>query len=138
MYVDGEEYFIRGVGFRPIPAGGNDNHNWSNDPHNYMDDLDTLREMGINTLRIYDGLTNLSSGQAFLDAVHDHGMKVIMGEFGWWWPYTEDITNPDVKERIITALNGTINRYKNHPAILSWEIGNERNKWTYSEQEEKD
>ncbi len=71
-------------------------------------------EAGINTIRVYAPITEKS----VLDEINDSGLKVIMG-FGYNQGGQNDI------------LSGTfidyINTYKNHEAILFWELGNEYN-----------
>jgi len=71
-------------------------------------------EAGINTIRVYAPIDN----KDVLDKIHDAGLKVIIG-FGYNQGGRFDI------------LSGTfvdyINTFKNHPAILMWELGNEYN-----------
>ena len=71
-------------------------------------------EAGINTIRVYTPIDD----EAVLDQIQKAGLKVIIG-FG----YNQN-GNFDV-------LSGTfinyVNKYKNHSAILMWELGNEYN-----------
>jgi len=73
-----------------------------------------MKEAGINTVRVYSPILEKS----VLDEIDAAGLKVIIG-FG----YNQD-GNYDI-------LSGTfidyVKKYKNHDAILLWELGNEYN-----------
>jgi exo-beta-1,3-glucanase (GH17 family) len=69
---------------------------------------------GINTIRVYEPIDNIK----ILDKFEAAGLKVIMG-FGYNQHGNFDILSG-------TFLN-YINKYKNHKAILFWELGNEYN-----------
>ncbi len=102
-------YVIKGVCYHPVPKGS--------DKRNFemlSEDLALMNEAGINTIRLYAPVDN----KAILDEIHRAGIKVIVG-FGFNQGGHFDI------------LSGTfinyINKYKEHPAILFWELGNEYN-----------
>lgn len=107
--VNGSCYTIKGVCYHPVPIGSN-----SRDFCNLTQDLALMKEAGINTIRVYSPITDV----AVLDQIHAAGFKVIIS-FG----YNQD-GNFDV-------LSGTfinyINTFKDHNAILFWELGNEYN-----------
>ncbi|BAX82589.1 glycoside hydrolase family 2 TIM barrel-domain containing protein [Labilibaculum antarcticum] len=109
ILVNDSVYTIKGICYHPVPKGG-DKRSFSN----LTEDLSLMVEAGINTIRVYSPITDL----AVLDQIHEAGLKVIIG-FGYNQGGQNDI------------LSGTfidyINRYKNHDAILFWELGNEYN-----------
>jgi len=109
IMVDGKPYLIKGVCYHPVPKGSD-----KRDFGNLSQDLALMVEAGINTIRVYEPIDD----KAVLDEIHAAGIKVIIG-FG----YNQD-GNFDI-------LSGTfidyINKYKNHKAILLWELGNEYN-----------
>jgi len=109
IMVDGSPYLIKGVCYHPVPKGSD-----KRDFDNLTQDLALMVEAGINTIRVYEPIDEI----AVLDEIHDAGIKVIIG-FG----YNQD-GNFDI-------LSGTfidyVNKYKNHKAILLWELGNEYN-----------
>ncbi len=83
--------------------------------------LASLKKMGGNALRTYtaDGLDTL------LDQAHELGLAVMVG---LWvgremegFDYKDSVAVRKQKERI----REIIIRYKNHPAVLCWAIGNE-------------
>ncbi len=114
ILLNNSAYTIKGICYHPVPKGS-DKRNFSN----LSQDLDLMLEAGINTIRVYEPITEFS----VLDQIHAAGLKVIIG-FGYNQGGLNDI------------LSGTfidyVNTYKNHEAILLWELGNEYNyhpKW---------
>ena len=109
ILVNENPYLIKGICYHPVPKGSKDLS------FNSLDqDLALMVEAGINTIRVYAPIDN----KDVLDKIHDAGLKVIIG-FGYNQGGRFDI------------LSGTfvdyINTFKNHPAILMWELGNEYN-----------
>ena len=109
ILVNENPYLIKGICYHPVPKGSKDLS------FNSLDqDLALMVEAGINTIRVYVPIDN----KDVLDKIHDAGLKVIIG-FGYNQGGRFDI------------LSGTfvdyINTFKNHPAILMWELGNEYN-----------
>jgi len=109
ILVNENPYLIKGICYHPVPKGSKDLSFDSLDQ-----DLALMVEAGINTIRVYAPIDN----KDVLDKIHDAGLKVIIG-FGYNQGGRFDI------------LSGTfvdyINTFKNHPAILMWELGNEYN-----------
>ena len=109
ILVNENPYLIKGICYHPVPKGSKDLS------FNSLDqDLALMVEAGINTIRVYVPIDN----KDVLDKIHDAGLKVVIG-FGYNQGGRFDI------------LSGTfvdyINTFKNHPAILMWELGNEYN-----------
>lgn len=109
IQLNGLPYLIKGVCYNPVPLGSD-----HRDFNNLSEDLALMKEAGINTIRVYSPVDD----QQVLDEIHEAGIKVIIG-FGYNQNGYFDI------------LSGTfidyINNYKDHPAILFWELGNEYN-----------
>jgi hypothetical protein len=109
IMVDGRQYVIKGICYHPVPKGSD-----KRDFGKLTQDLTLMIEAGINTIRVYEPIDD----KAVLDEIHKAGIKIIVG-FG----YNQD-GNFDI-------LSGTfadyINKYKDHEAILLWELGNEYN-----------
>ncbi len=109
ILINDSVYTIKGICYHPVPKGS-DKRNFGN----LSEDLALMLEAGINTIRVYTPITDVS----VLDEIHEAGLKVIIG-FGYNQGGHNDI------------LSGTfinyINAYKNHEAILLWELGNEYN-----------
>lgn len=109
LTVNGENYFIKGVCYHPVMKGQ------THRSFNRIDeDLDLMMQAGINTVRVYSPIVE----REVLDKLHGAGLKVIMG-FGYNQEGHFDILSG--------SFTQYIRQYKNHPAILIWELGNEYN-----------
>lgn len=98
---NGEPYFVRGV-------GGTSR-------------LETLVEFGGNTVRTWDaeGIDDL------MNEAHRLGLAVQVGIWLDHERHGHDYDDPEVKERQLAKVRRLVSRYKDHPALLTWGIGNE-------------
>ena len=98
LFVDNTEYRINGICYARGEGNG------ENSGFSYLDDIPLLVEANINTIRTYSAITNVAE----LNAFHAAGIKIIMSlnENSYTW---------------------YVNQFKDHPAILMWEFGNEFN-----------
>ncbi len=107
--LNGSPWLIKGVCYHPVAKGST-----QRGFETLKQDLALMNEAGINTIRVYSPIDD----KAVLDEIHSTGIKVIVG-FG----YNQD--------GYFDILSGSfvdyINKYKSHPAILFWELGNEYN-----------
>ena len=109
LRINDTPYFIKGVCFNPVEKGHTER-----DFTNIDLDLALMNEAGINTIRVYKPIGEVS----VLDKIAAAGIKVITS-FGY---------NQDGHFDIITgSYLDYVNTYKNHKAILLWELGNEYN-----------
>ena len=109
ILVNDSVYTIKGICYHPVPKGSA-NRSFSN----LTEDLALMLEAGINTIRVYAPITDV----IVLDQIHQAGLKVIVG-FG----YNQAGENDILSGSFITYIN----KFKHHPAILMWELGNEYN-----------
>ena len=109
ILVNGAPYLIKGICYHPVPKGKSER-----DFGNLTEDLALMVEAGVNTIRVYSPIDD----KAVLDEIDAAGLKVVIG-FG----YNQD--------GYFDILSGSfidyVNTYKNHKAILMWELGNECN-----------
>ncbi len=109
VYVNESPYLIKGVCYHPVPLGS-DERSFDN----LLEDLELMKLAGINTIRVYSPITE----QYVLDQIDSAEMKVIIS-FGY---------NQDGKHDILSgSFIDYVKKYKNHNAILFWELGNEYN-----------
>lgn len=98
---DGEPYFIRG-------AGGTSR-------------LDQLAEAGANSVRTW----STDNAQSILDEARAHGLTVMlglrMGSERHGFDYDDEQAVREQKE----TLREQVLRFKDHPALLAWGLGNE-------------
>lgn len=109
ILVNNEPYLIKGICYHPVPKGS-DKRSFSN----LTEDLALMVEAGINTIRVYSPIDD----KAVLDEIDAAGLKVIIG-FGYNQNGNFDILSG--------SFINYITNYKNHNAILLWELGNEYN-----------
>ena len=109
IFVNDSLYTIKGICYNPVEKGSR-----TRSFSNLEEDLALMQEAGINTIRVYLPITDVQ----VLDQIHAAGIKVILG-IGYNQGGNYDI------------LSGTfidyVNTYKDHKAILFWELGNEYN-----------
>ncbi|MFA6350473.1 MAG: glycoside hydrolase family 2 TIM barrel-domain containing protein, partial [Candidatus Omnitrophota bacterium] len=115
ILVDNKPYQIRAVTWSPARAG--DSRTDMDFGNTYQQDIALMRQLGINTVRTYSAIES----KEVLDALAANGIRVIMGI-----PYFDD-TNAPVADIKTGSYKGYIQKFKNHPAILMWEFGNEYN-----------
>jgi hypothetical protein len=118
LLVDGKPFEIKGVTFGYV-----------NDVENYQSYFEDLKFLGVNTIRIW--ATN-DDTQTLLDVAHANNIKVMVGiwmrhgrpgmEDDDRFNYLED--NKGMETMYNNALK-VVETYKNHPAVLTWAIGNE-------------
>jgi hypothetical protein len=109
IHVNDEPYLIKGICYNPIQKGDT-----MRSFENLTEDLALMQEAGINTIRVYSPIDE----KAVLDEIHEAGIKVIIG-FGYNQGGYYDILSG--------SFIDYINAYKQHEAILFWELGNEYN-----------
>ena len=109
ILLDGKPYMIKGICYNPVPKG-NDQRNFES----LTEDLGLMKEAGINTIRVYSPIDE----EWVLDEMAAAGMKLIVG-FG----YNQD----GYFDMLTGSFIDYVNTYKNHDAILLWELGNEYN-----------
>jgi len=110
LLVEGEQYIIKGICYHPVPKDSENYRNFDN----LSQDLALMNDAGINTIRVYAPIDDIS----VLDNINKAGIKVIIG-FGF------------DQDGVYDIVSGTfidyVKKYKDHNAILMWELGNEYN-----------
>ena len=121
LYVDGEPFVIKSVGYQPYPIG-----TWPGsmppdaiDPRVYDRDLPLIAAMGCNTIRTW-GAPPLT----LLNKAEEYGLKVLAG---FWIDPNSDYADPVVRGNIKSDFSDFINVRKSSSAVLMWGIGNENN-----------
>ncbi|MCV6628429.1 MAG: hypothetical protein OIF50_01075 [Flavobacteriaceae bacterium] len=110
LWVNNRPHFIKGVCYHPVAVGKENIRSFQK----LEIDIALLQEANINTIRVYAPIAE----RKVLDALASANIKVIMG-FGYDQGGVYDILSGSYLEYV--------KQYKNHPAILFWELGNEYN-----------
>jgi hypothetical protein len=101
LHVDGQPFWVKGV-------GGHTN-------------LEMLRDLGGNAIRTW-GADDL---EPLLDQAQSLGLKVVVGIWLGHERHGFDYHNVEQVAEQYRKATEAINRYKDHPAVLAWGIGNE-------------
>lgn len=101
LLVNGEDFYVRG-------AGG-------------VDEMDLIKSIGGNTVRTW----GIENAQEVLDEAHEKGLKVMLG---FWIQHERHgfDYNDEVKiKNQLESCRRAVQKYKDHPALLMWGLGNE-------------
>ena len=109
ILVEGKVFQIKGICYHPVPKGSD-----KRDFSNIEEDLKLMKDAGINTIRVYEPIAE----REVLDKINEANVKVVIG-FGY---------NQNGKYDILSgSFIDYVEKFKNHNAILMWELGNEYN-----------
>lgn len=108
LYLNGTPYFVKGAGL------GN------RDPA-------SVYEHGGNTIRTWHTGHDLSDGLQLLDTAHKYGLMVVMGLDIARERHGFNYSDTDAVKAQLEYAKGEVMKYKDHPALLAWGIGNELN-----------
>ena len=97
---NGEPYYIKGAGAK--------------------DHFDLLVKSGANSIRVWS-----TNNKAFLDSAYKHGLTVTLGLHVRPERSGMDYNNEYAVKGQIEQLKNEVMKYKDHPALLVWGIGNE-------------
>ncbi|MFK7904138.1 MAG: glycoside hydrolase family 2 TIM barrel-domain containing protein [Chitinophagales bacterium] len=118
LMVEGKPMEVKGVTF-----------GYGNEVEDYDSYFEDLQFLGVNTIRTWS--TGKNTPQ-LLDAAHRHGIRVMVGI---WMrhgrPGMEDddsfnyLEDKEGMEKMYESAVQTVQKYKDHPAVLMWGVGNE-------------
>ncbi len=123
MFVDGKPFTVKGVNYGYTPVGsGYSTYDWTIHPEFYKADFALIRAMGANTLRLHD----LPTDDKMLDAAYEYGLYVIITIPVSW---TDNLASDAGRNTVLNNVTTYVTRWKDHPAVLMWCVGNEINYW---------
>lgn len=108
LLVDGEPFHVRGAG----GAGAQLQH---------------LPARGGNSFRTWSSSADEASMRTMLDWAHRNGLKVTMGIQVGSERHGFDYGDGSAMARQQARIRREVQRYKEHPAVLMWAVGNELN-----------
>lgn len=120
LLVDGQPFFIRGVGYSPIPIGRSYAYGFYGNREIYSRDFPMIRAMGANVIRTWSKVSSTD----FLDAAYNNGQNPLYVIMGFYVDPT-NVSNPTYREAVISDFREYVRRFKDHPAVLMWCVGNE-------------
>lgn len=101
LLVNGENFYVKG-------AGGKDR-------------MDIVKACGGNTIRTW----GVDNAQEILDAAHKMGLKVMLGFWVQHERHGFDYNDAGKVANQLEACRRAVRKYKDHPALLMWGLGNE-------------
>jgi len=108
LYVNEQPFFIKGAGLE-------------------LGDQEKLMAAGGNSFRTWRTENGRESGQQVLDRAQKNGLFVTLGLDVQRERHGFDYSNTNDVARQLADLKSQVIQYKNHPALLMWDIGNELN-----------
>jgi hypothetical protein len=108
LTVDGEPFFVKGAGLE-------------------FGNIGALASHGANAFRTWRTENGKQTGKEVLDAAYDHGLMVCMGLEVGRERHGFDYNDPEAVKEQLEYLRGEVRKYRDHPALLVWGIGNELN-----------
>lgn len=165
MFVKGKPFMIKGITYAPTKIGQSpdkgtvenwmlqdDNNNglidspyeaWVDKNRNNLQDADEpavgdfqlMKEMGVNTIRIYRNDYKTVNKAILRDLYERFGIMVILGDFigkytlgsGADWSTGTDYENPVHRANMMKNVEEMIAEFKDEPFVLMWLLGNENN-----------
>lgn len=101
MYVDQQEFYVKGVGG--------------------SDFLDVAVKIGANTIRTW----STDNAKQVLDEAHKHGLMVMMGMWVQHERHGFDYDDEAKVKNQLEQFRKVVMEIKDHPALLLWGVGNE-------------
>ncbi len=164
LVVDGQPYIIKGITYSPTKVGQSPDNgtlrNWMlydynkngliDGPYdawidwnkNNKQDIDEIavgdfaimKEMGVNTLRIYHHPEKVNK-RLLRDLYRRFGIRVVMGDFlgmytigsGAKWEEGTDYSNPVHRKNMMESVKKMVEEFKDEPYVIFWLLGNENN-----------
>jgi len=108
MYIDEKPFYMKGAGFE------------GRDPS-------LVAQHGGNTIRTWRTGDEFLSGKEILDAAHENGLMVVMGLDVARERHGFDYDDDAAVKSQLEKIKQEVLKYKDHPALLAWGIGNELN-----------
>jgi len=130
ILINSQPFFARGAAYSPVPVpsspGALDLFSNANSAY-WSGDLDSLKAMGANTIRIYTDLNEAGPYDAFLNKCVTNKIYVILNYY-----VNGDISNTTFINTCATGFSNMVKRYTGHPAVLAFALGNEENNANWS------
>ncbi len=117
FFFEGDrKFFIKGATYGPFKPDANGNS--FGRPEQVDVDLGMMREIGINTVRVYHAPPDW-----FLEKCLAAGFRVLITLP--WEKHIEFLRQKKVRDKIARMVRNTVGRYVGNPAVLGYLVGNE-------------
>jgi beta-galactosidase len=147
LQVDGRDFMVLGMNWDYFPIGTTYTYNFWAQPDDMIRtaldrEMSLLRSMGVNTLRIYTGIT-----PRWVEYIYrNYGIYTVLnhslGRYGVTldgaYVAQTDYSDPRARALIIGEVEAMAREFRNVPGVLMWLLGNENNyglEWRSAETE---
>ncbi len=130
LMANNRPYIVKGVCYNPIPIGQNHEYDWWSDPNKpWLVDGKLMKEMGINTIRLYQAHEDSEEVKRVIrDLYNLYGIRTILGHWLGFWEYPCPLYgDKKFHDKIKKEVADMVTTYKDEPGILLWILGNENN-----------
>ena len=109
-----------------------DRNNQQNKGEIAVGDFQLMKEMGVNTLRLYHQPFELNK-EILRQMYQKYGIYILMGDFlgkyalgsGADWQEGTDYDNPEHQKNMLKSVEKMVQEFKDEPYVLIWLLGNE-------------
>ncbi|MBN1154369.1 T9SS type A sorting domain-containing protein [candidate division KSB1 bacterium] len=116
-YIDGEKYFVKGIGYETHTRPGQVPWMYSFDADLLKFDLERIKDAGFNTIRTWGALS-----EEELEVIENSGLKIL---FGIWIEPDGDFNNQNFLTSASNHINSVLNYTANKKSIIGYLIMNE-------------
>jgi len=130
LIVSGKPYIVKGVCYNPIPIGQSYEYDWWSDANKpWLVDGKLMKEMGVNTIRLYQSHDNPEEVKKVIRELYQlYGIRTILGDWLGFWEYPCPFYGDKAfQEKVKKDVLEMVKFYKDEPGILMWILGNENN-----------
>jgi hypothetical protein len=136
LVVNGKDFMINGMNWDYFPIGTDYSYSLWSESDDFIkqaldDEMSLLKNMGINTIRVYTGIQN-----KWVQYIHEnYGIYTMInhsfGRYGLTldgsWHANTEYADPGVRELLLEEVKQLSEEYKNTPGLLLYLLGNENN-----------
>ncbi len=144
LVVDGKDFLVKGMNWDYYPIGTNYTYSLWNESDDFIksvlkDEMTLLRNMGVNTLRIYAGIP-----RKWIEYIYEnYGIYTMLnhtfGRYGLTveqeWMANTRYDDPRVEEILLNEVTNLAEEYRETPGLLIYLLGNENNYGLFWEEE---
>jgi len=116
-YLDGEKFFVKGIGYEVGAWPGELPWTRSFDPDQLRFDIARIEEAGFNTIRTWDAFTEQE-----LDVIEEYDIKIIMGI---WVDPEGDFSDPFFRDEAKNIISNVLDYSADYDNIIGYLIMNE-------------
>ena len=92
-----------------------------------IDDIERFAARGGNSVRTWSTGSDYQESRALLDKAHENGVSVALGLAMKPERHGFDYDDPDAVAAQLAGLREEVLKFRDHPAVIAWVIGNELN-----------